>query len=146
MPQEAAKETLRIKIALDNASSSVMMADNDEIIRYQNKACIALMHGSENGFRKQFPGFSAAAVQGASLDYFHKNANLKGEHRTRIQIGGLHMRLVVDPIADEKGTPLGTVVEWNDVTAEVNAKTETIAKGSAAGNSRSAPEPLLCDT
>jgi methyl-accepting chemotaxis protein len=152
--QEAAKETLKIKIALDNASSSVMMADNNGIIRYQNKACIALMHVSESDFRKQLPGFSAAAVQGASFDLFHKNANmqrtmlanLKGEHRTEIRIGGLHIRLVVHPIADEKGTPLGTVAEWHDVTVEVNAKTETIVEAASEGNSRSAPEPLLCDS
>ncbi len=152
--QEVAKETLKIKFALDNASSSVMMADNNGIIRYQNKACTALLQGFENAFRKQLPGFSAAAVQGASLDHFHKNtnmqrtmlANLKGEHHTQIHIGGLHIRLVVHPIADEKGTPLGTVAEWHDVTAEVNAERETGVNGecpAARDFSGSAPQPLL---
>ena len=70
--QEAAKETLKIKIALDNASSSLMMTDNDGIIRYQNKACQALMQQSEHNFRKYMPAFSAAGVQGTNFDQFHK--------------------------------------------------------------------------
>jgi methyl-accepting chemotaxis protein len=73
--------------------------------------------------------------------------NLKGEHRTQIQIGGLHIRLVANPIADEKGMPLGTVVEWHDCTAEVNAEREMGAVADAAADdSRSASKPLLCAT
>jgi methyl-accepting chemotaxis protein len=139
--QDDAKETLKIKIALDNASSSLMMADNDGIIRYQNKAADALMRGSEGNFRAALPGFSAAGVVGANFDQFHRNpsrqrnmlAGLKGEHRTQIQIGGLHMRLVANPIADETGGRLGSVIEWLDRTAEVNAEKEIAAIVEAAG-------------
>ncbi len=53
--QEAAKETLRIKIALDNTSSAVMTADNEGIIRYQNKALMALMQRGESAFRRSSP-------------------------------------------------------------------------------------------
>ena len=150
--QEASKETRSIKIALDSTSSAVMMADNEGVIRYENKACTALLQRSENEFRKQFPDFSAPRVQGANLDQFHKTtnfqrtilANLKGEHRAQIQIGGLHIRLVSNPIADEKGTLLGTVVEWHDVTAEVNAGKEKGANAEAACDfSRSVPQALL---
>ena len=58
--QEAAKETLKIKIALDNASSSLMMADNNGIIRYQNKACQALMQS----VRRQFQQIPARLLGG----------------------------------------------------------------------------------
>ena len=142
--QEAAKETLKIKIALDNASASLMMADNDGIIRYQNKACQTLMQQSEDNFRKFLPGFSATSVQGTNFDQFHKNpakqhnllADLKGEYRTLIRIGGMHLRLTASPIADETGARLGTVIEWLDRTAEVNAETEigAIVKAAAAGD------------
>ena len=63
--QEAAKETLQFKIALDNTSSAVMMADNEGFIRYQNKALIALMQRVESVFRKALPGFTAAGILGA---------------------------------------------------------------------------------
>ena len=139
---EAAKETLRIKIALDNTSSAVMMADAEGVIRYQNKACSTLLQRSENDFRKQFPGFSARCVEGANLDQFHKTinfqrgtlANLKGEHRTQIQIGDRRIRLIANSIADEEGTPLGTVVEWHDVTAEMNGDMTVILEATAASD------------
>ncbi len=139
-----AEETLKIKIALDNASSCLMMADNEGVIRYQNKASEALMRGSEQNFRNALPGFSANGVLGARFDRFHQTpgrqqnllANLKGEHRTQIQVSGMHMRLIANPIADETGARLGTVIEWLDRTAEVNAEKEVggIVEAAAAGD------------
>ena len=61
--QAAAKDTLKIKIALDNASSSLMMADNEGIIRYQNRACIALMQQSEFNFRNFLAQRAAEAAK-----------------------------------------------------------------------------------
>jgi len=63
-------------------------------------------------------------------------SGLKGEHRTQVQIGGLHMRIVANPIADATGARLGSVVEWLDRTAEVNAEKEigAIVEAAAAGD------------
>ena len=142
--REAAKEALQIKIALDSASSCFMVVDDKGIIRYQNKASHALMRRAEGEFRKYMPGFSADSLLGTSFETFHKDpskhrnliANLKGEYRTQIQIGGLHMRLAANPVADESGVRLGTVVEWLDRTAEVNAEREVAAvvEAAAAGD------------
>ena len=138
----AAQFNAQVKAALDSASSCIMMADNDGAIRYQNKASNALMRRSEIEFRKYLTGFSAEGVLGASFDQFHRNpgkhrnllANLKGEHRTQFEIGGLHMRLIANPIADENGKPLGTVIEWLDRTQEVNAEKEVRAIVGAAAS------------
>ena len=102
------------------------------------------MQQSEFNFRNFLSSFSAEGVQGASFDQFHRNpskqrnllANLKGEHRTQIQLGGLHMRLIANPIADDHGARLGTVIEWLDRTAEVNAEKEvaSIVEAAAAGD------------
>ncbi len=142
--QDDAKETLKVKSALDSASSCVMMADNEGVIRYQNKACEALMRASESNFRSQLPGFTAAGVIGASFDQFHKNpgrqrgviAVLEGEHRTQVEIGGLHMRAAASPILDENGERLGVVIEWFDRTVEANAEKEigAIVEAAAAGD------------
>jgi methyl-accepting chemotaxis protein len=139
-----AKDTLKIKIALDNASSCLMMADAEGVIRYQNKASDALMRKSEGKFRSVLPSFSAGSVLGGHFDQFHKNpgrqlsllANLTGEHRTQIQIGGLHMRLIANPIMDKEGERLGSVVEWLDRTAETQAELEMseVVEAAAAGN------------
>ena len=140
----AAQFNAQVKAALDSASSCLMMADNEGVIRYQNKASDVLMRRSEIEFRKYIEGFSANGVLGARFDQFHKNpnrhrnllANIKSEHRTQIQIGGLYMRLVANPIADENGRPLGTVIEWLDRTQEVNAEKEVraIVGAAAAGD------------
>ncbi len=140
----AAQFNAQIKAALDSASACVMMADTQGVIRYQNKASEALMRNSEAEVRKYRPSFSAAGVLGANFDQFHKNpsknrnllANTTGEYRTQIQIGGLHMRLVANAIADENGAPLGTVLQWLDRSAEVNAEKElrAVVQAAAAGD------------
>jgi methyl-accepting chemotaxis protein len=117
-----------------------MMVDEKGVICYQNKASLALMRRAEIDFRKYKPGFSADGVLGANFEDFHRNpgrhrnllANLKGEYRTQIQIGGLHMRLAANPVAGESGARLGTVIEWLDRTAEVNAEREVAAVVEAA--------------
>jgi methyl-accepting chemotaxis protein len=141
--QEAAKETLRIKFALDNTSSAVMMADNEGVIRYRNKSLMSLMQSAESALGKALPGFTAAGILGQSVDRFHRSpghqlnmlAKLNGEHRTQIQVGGLRLRLIVNPIVDEKGARLGTVVECLDGAAEPNAGKENGASVDAAAAS-----------
>lgn len=140
--QDAARETLKIKIALDHASSCVMMADNEGVIRYQNKAFKALMQRSEGAFRSVLPSFTAASVEGASFDIFdparQRNliSNLKGEQRSDFRLGGMSVRLFANPIEDETGAPLGVVVEWMDRSAEVAAEKEiaAIVEAAAAGD------------
>jgi methyl-accepting chemotaxis protein len=145
--QQAAKETLRIKFALDNTSSAVMLADNEGVIRYRNKALTALMQRLESGLGEALPGFTAAGILGRSVDSFHSCpghqqtllANLKCEHRREIQIGDLRLRLIVNPIVDESGARLGTVVECLDRDAEANAEKEMGVTEAAAAGSFSKP-------
>ena len=142
--QEDAKETLKIKIALDNAGSCVMMADADGIIRYENKAMTNLMQRSEDGFRSVWPTFSASDVNGSSFDRYHKDpshqrallANLKGEHRADLKLADTRIQLTVNPIFDETGGRLGSVIECLDRTAEVNAEREIggLVDAAAAGD------------
>ena len=142
--QEAAKETQQIKIALDNAGSCVMMAGVDGVIRYQNKAMMSLMERSENGFKSVWPTFSAANLNGSSFDGFHKNpshqrsllATLKDEHRVDLKIADRRVRMTVNPIFDETGARLGSVIECLDRTVEANAEKEVadIVEAAAAGD------------
>ncbi len=139
--QEAAKETQQIKIALDNAGSCVMMADADGFIRYQNKAMMSLMQRSENAFKSVWPTFSAVNLNGSSFDRFHKApghqrallANLQGEHRADLKLAHMRIQLTVNPIFDETGARLGSVIECLDRTAEVNAEREIGGIVEAAG-------------
>ena len=121
---------MRIKLALDNAAVNVMMADNDGIIRYMNKATETLMSRSESNMRKLFPHFSADKLIGQSFDLFHRNpshqrnllANLRGTHKTQIVVGDMTFQLSATPMMDQDGKRLGSIVEWVDRTEEVAAE------------------------
>ncbi len=149
--QGAAKETLRLKFALDNTSSAIMVADNEGFIRYRNKSLMALMSRVEREFGKVFPGFTAAGILGAHLDQFHGSgnhqqnmlANLKGEHRAQIQVAGVRLRLIVNPIVDENGGYVGTVMECLDGAAEANAERDIGASSECAAKGDASKAPLL---
>jgi methyl-accepting chemotaxis protein-1 (serine sensor receptor) len=127
-----ADETLRIKQALDNASTCAMIADVDGKVIYMNPAANALMSEAENDLHKDLPSFRAADIVGGSIDRFHKNAghqrnllgNLRGIHKTDVHVGGRVLGLVATPILDDKGKRLGTVVEWKDRAQEIAAEAE----------------------
>ncbi len=125
-------ENLRIKIGLDNVSTSVMISDPERNIIYMNKAVHELMRAAESDLRKELPNFNAATLMGSSIDQFHKNpahqksmlASLSSTHRKQIEVGGRTFALAANPVINERGTRLGTALEWNDRTAEVAVEKE----------------------
>jgi len=62
--QRIANENLRIRIGLDNVSTSVMVSDVDRNIIYMNKAIVDLMQTAEADIRTALPNFSAATLDG----------------------------------------------------------------------------------
>jgi methyl-accepting chemotaxis protein len=142
--RKVANEALRIKVALDVASNSVMVADPDGVIVYCNTAVLEMMRVAEADIRKDLPSFRANSIPGSNFDIYHKNtahqrnllAGLKGMHRTQIMIGGRSFRLVVSPIVNERKERLGTVIEWADRTAEVAVEEEvgSIIAAAASGD------------
>lgn len=130
--QRVAEENLRIRQALDNVSTNVMIADNDRRVTYTNRAVLEMLQHAEADIRKDLPQFDARKVLGGSIDVFHKNpahqmrmlAELKSIHRAQIVVGGRTFTLIVNPIFNEQGERQGTVVEWGDRTAEVAVEAE----------------------
>ena len=142
--RKVANEALRIKVALDGTSNSVMVADPDGVIVYCNAAALEMMRLAEADIRKDLPAFRASSILGSNFDIYHKNkthqrnmlAALKGVHRAQITVGGRAFKLVASPILNERNDRLGTVVEWTDRTAEVAVEDEvsTIISAAAAGD------------
>lgn len=130
--EKLAAENLRIKNALDKCSTNVMIADDQYNIAYMNESVSGMLAGNETELRKSLPQFDARRLIGANIDIFHKNpshqrnmlANLRTTHSTQIKVGELYFGLVANPIIDEKGARVGTVVEWKDRTAEVAVEKE----------------------
>ncbi len=66
--QRKSAETQRIKTALDNISSGVMMADTDYNIIYMSKSVTRMLKQAESGIRQAIPNFSADNLIGGNID------------------------------------------------------------------------------
>ena len=140
----AARTNLRIKNALDNCSTNVMIADTDFNILYMNATVTEMMQRNASELRKVLPQFDARSLMGKNIDVFHKTPShqrnilsaLKSTYSTQIKVGNLYFGLIANPIVDAQGARVGTVVEWNDRTAEVGVENEVagIVQAAAMGD------------
>ncbi|MDT9001720.1 methyl-accepting chemotaxis protein [Paucibacter sp. APW11] len=129
-----AAENARVRQALDSCSTNVMIADVDGGIVYLNKSVSKMLEQREASLRSSLPNFVAREVLGKNFDVFHRNpahqqqllAKLDGEYRTQIKVAGLSFSLTANPIRDEKGGRLGTVVEWLDMTEQLAAREQEL--------------------
>jgi len=125
-----AEEAVRVRNALDGASTNMMIADADGTIVYVNRAVQEMLRRNQEGLRKELPDFDAESLVGANFDKFHKNpahqrgllGRLTGTHKARIRVGGLTFDLTANPVVNGAGERLGTAVEWADVTEQVRAE------------------------
>ncbi|MDK9725956.1 MAG: methyl-accepting chemotaxis protein [Sterolibacteriaceae bacterium MAG5] len=130
--KRTADEMTRIKIALDNVSTGVMIADPDRNIIYTNKSVVRILKGAEAAIRSQLPNFDAANLVGANIDSFHKNPahqahllnTFKDVHTADLEIGGRYLTVAANPVINDQGERLGAVAEWRDRTAEVLVEKE----------------------
>ncbi|MDR3418766.1 MAG: methyl-accepting chemotaxis protein [Nevskia sp.] len=142
--KRVADENLRIRNALDNVSTNVMIANNEREIIYLNHSIVEMLAKADADIRKDLSQFDARRLMGTSIDLFHRNpehqkrmlAELRGTHRTQIKVGGRTFKLTVNPIQNTTGERLGTVVEWLDRTAEVAVEEEIgdIVEAAAQGD------------
>ena len=138
----AAAASLRVKIALDNVSTGVIIADTARTIIYANDAVHKVLKGAEGDLRKLVPDFNANSLVGQNIDHFHKNpshqanllATLSGTHIANLQVGARHMRVTANPVIAANGERIGSVAEWIDRTAEVTAQLEVAQMVNAASS------------
>ena len=122
----------RVKTGLDVVRASVMLADAQYNIIYMNATLQKMFVESEAEMRKALPRFEAGALIGVNMEVFHKNPaqqrglldGLTAPHETRINIGGKKFFVVITPVFDKAGKRAGTVVEWQDQTAQIAAEAE----------------------
>ncbi len=130
--QQHANTMTRIKVALDNVNSCVMLADNQGKIIYLNHAVKALMARSEQDIRKEFPGFRATKLLGVSINHLYKQSDQRDQpvssieetYFTRVELGEKTFDLFANPVLNEQKDRLGTTVEWIDKTDEVAVEKE----------------------
>uniref|UniRef100_A0A8J7VUP5 MCP four helix bundle domain-containing protein n=1 Tax=Coralloluteibacterium stylophorae TaxID=1776034 RepID=A0A8J7VUP5_9GAMM len=136
----AAGENMRIRTALDNSGTSVMIADPEHRIIYANRAVTALFSTYADEVRSERPEFDADALVGSALEDFHCDsdmlATLEGTRRSQVRMGEAWFGQSVSPVRDADGELLGYVVEWRDRTVEVRVEDEVarIVQAAAAGD------------
>ncbi len=138
------EEMARIKVALDNVSSNVMIADNNRHIVYMNRAVTAMLTHAEADIRKSLPNFNVGKLIGFNIDGFHKNpahqaqllASFTSTYHTSMSLSGRTFSLTANPVINDKGDRLGAVVEWADRTEEVKVEKEVgdIVRAAANGD------------
>jgi len=122
-----AEQNRRIRVALDNVSANVMVADEERNIIYTNEAVEQMLLRNEQAIQQELPNFRAKGLAGTTnMDVFHKNpahqakmlAQFTQPISSNLTIGGRHLNLVVNPVIDQSNKRLGSVVEWSDETEE----------------------------
>jgi methyl-accepting chemotaxis protein len=127
-----AEENARVRAALDNVSSNVMVADPSFKIIYTNTAVRTMLNEAESDIRRDLPQFSAASVMGSSVDVLSKNPtadrrvyqDLRGANTSEVTLGRRTFKVVANPVTDSHGARAGTVFEWTDRTQEVGVEGE----------------------
>ncbi|TXL16119.1 hypothetical protein BMR05_00960 [Methylococcaceae bacterium HT4] len=122
-----AEEHRCIKVALDNVSTGVMIANNERDIIYTNKSVINILGKAEENIRKQLPEFSVANLIGTNIDSFHKDPSHQTQllsslsicYTANLELGSRIMKLTACPVITKEGQRLGTVAEWQDCTHEI---------------------------
>ncbi|MBZ3927065.1 chemotaxis protein [Xanthomonas citri pv. thirumalacharii] len=138
-----ASEALRVRTALDDVSTNVMIADAERRIIYVNRPLQRMLSEMQDVLRDDLPNFDATALSTTRIDQFHRNPEqsrlldqLKTTHTAQIEIGGRIVQEVVSPVVAATGERMGYVVEWSDRTQEVQVEQEVahVVEAAAAGD------------
>ncbi len=129
-------EALKIKSAIENAQTAIMMVNRDFVVTYVNKETMVLLKRHEDLFRRMWPGFEANKIVGTCIDCFHKNPQHQRTmladpkrlpYRTEIKVGEVVLSLTVSAQIDTSGNYVGNTLEWADVTQVRKEAAETYA-------------------
>lgn len=142
--KRVADANARIRQALDNSSTGTMIADAEFNIIYTNEALSTLFTSAEKDLNDYFGGFSAANIVGSKAYRLAKDQNsykvslenIKNTSRDEFVAGDHSFVTITNPITDEAGARLGTVLEWVDRSNEASVEREidSVIEGAAAGD------------
>ena len=134
-------DATRIKLALDGADASVLVADSDHNIVYVNKRQLDMFRSAEADIRRDIPSFRADGLLSSNLDDLLKSlghaggvpVHIHGTHNAQIRVGGHDFTFVINAVIGSGGQHLGAVVEWRELTEELRLQ-GTIDKVLEAAN------------
>ena len=117
-----AAENMRVRRALDNAATNVMIVDNSLQVVYQNAAIVRMWRSAQEDIRKAVPAFDADTILGHKIDRIEPMphlASIASTQRSTLRKGSRTFAVSAAPVAGESGERLGVVLEWHDRTSEL---------------------------
>jgi methyl-accepting chemotaxis protein len=125
-------ENTRVRQALDNAGTVVLVVDEKYTIVYANETAKTTFARLQQDIQRELPQFSGAQLVGASIDMFKPVLclgraaldGLRASQREVLTLGGHTLVLDASPIVDAAGGRLGAVLEWRDRTNGVAMENE----------------------
>jgi len=124
-------EVARLQSAIDGAQTNFMICDADLNITYANPAVVEMLRNRQTELRAIWPTLDVDNLLGQNIDQFHKNPT----HQRRlladvnnlpvnveIRMGELEFNVNATAILDNKGTYMGNMVEWRDITEQKDAE------------------------
>lgn len=113
----------RIKEALENATSSVVVADTHDKIIYFNIAAKKMFQSAEESIRQHVPGFKADNLLDLNISSFYQGdtsiSQLSTSFKTQLEMGEKKFNVIFNPVKNDTDERIGTVMEWKDKTAEL---------------------------
>ena len=98
----------------------------------------------ENDLRKSLPNFDVKSLIGTNIDVFHKDPShqrrllggLTSSHKGIAKAGGHTFQVNAHPVFGQRGERLGTIIEWRDLTEELQIEEEIsgIVAGAVRGD------------
>ncbi len=125
-------ENTRVRQALDNAGTIVLVVDEKHKIVYANETAKTTFAQLRRDIQRDLPQFSDTGLVGASIDIFKPVQfldravldRLRDSQSEMLTLGGHTLVLNATPIVDAAGARLGTVLEWRDRTNGVAVENE----------------------
>jgi len=142
-----AAENLRIRTALDNASTGMYIADPDLTIVYANGALQKLLHTYADDIHACAPAFQRSSpLLGQPVSLLEVGNSQDAEIYQQLDRQGVAQREVryrdaciaqeISAIRNEVGAHVGFVCEWRDRTAEAKVEVDVaeVVRSAAAGD------------
>ena len=137
----AAAENQRVRIALDNAGTAMLIANAQGRIAYANPAFRRLLSEHRSALSAALPQLDTEAIEGAGLAALQSPGEAPLEaisevRRSQREFGSSVFDQTLAPVIASDGERLGVVVEWRDRSQEVAVEAEVadVIEAAAAGD------------
>ncbi len=123
-------EAARLRQALDRCTTMVMVSNRRGEIVYVNPSLRDHLKRYESAISTDVPGFSSSQMMGNNVDIFRSSPThslgIDGIQQAAksldLKVGGRRLHADINPVLNESGKFLGTVVEWDDNTDDLSMR------------------------